>query len=78
MEYSVVCRYTVGFDDDEHLSRTNIINQTYSRFDHFEDCIKTYQGRNQINVSARDIEEIKDYFKENYDEEHIITKSDLE
>ena len=29
-------------------------------------------------MSARDIEEIKDYFKENYDEEHIITKSDLE
>ena len=71
-------RYTVGFDDDEHLARTNIINQTYSRIDHFEDCIKIYQGRNQLNVSARDIEEIKDYFKENYDEEHIITKSNLE
>ena len=71
-------RYTVVFDDDKHLARTNIINQTYSRINHFEDCIKIYQGRNQLNVSTRDIEEIKDYFKENYDEEHIITKSDLE
>ena len=64
--------------DDESLTRSKIGNQTYSRFDHFEDCIKTYQGRNQLNESARDIEEIKDYFKENYNEEHIITKSDLE
>ena len=29
-------------------------------------------------MSVRDIEEIKDYFNENYDEDHIITRSDLE
>ena len=64
--------------DDETLTRPKIGNQTYSRFDHFEDCIRTYQGRNQLNVSVRDIKEIKDYFNENYDEDHIITRRDLE
>ena len=64
--------------DDESLTGSKIVPQIYSRFDHFEDCIRTYQGRNKLNVSARDIKEIKDYFKENYDEDHIITRSDLE
>ena len=39
--------------DDESLTRSKIVPQIYSRFDHFEDCIRTYQGTNKLNVSAK-------------------------
>ena len=56
----------------------NVKKETYSRFEHFEECIKAYQGRNKLRMSDKDIEEIEDYFKENYDENELITRSDLE
>ena len=56
----------------------SVKRETYSRLDHFEDCIKAYQGKNDLRMSVRDIEEIEDYFRENYDEDDVITRRDLE
>ena len=54
----------------------NVKKETYKRIEHFEECIRAYQGKNKLMMSDKDIEEIEDYFKENYDE--LITRSDLE
>ena len=56
----------------------NVKREIYSRLDHFEDCIMAYQGKNRISMSNKDIEEIENYIKENYDENEVITRSDLE
>ena len=56
----------------------SVKRKPYSRLDYFEHCIKAYQGKNDLRMNVRDIEEIEDYFKENYDENEAITKSDLE
>ena len=56
----------------------SVKRETYSRPDHFEDCIKAYQGKNDLRMSVRDIEEIEDYLRENYGEDDVITRHDLE
>ena len=56
----------------------NATKDNYSRLEHFEDCIKVYQGKNRLKMSDKDIEQIEDYFKENYKEHEIITRHDLE
>ena len=56
----------------------NVKREIYSRLDHFEKCIMAYQGKNRISMSDKDIEEIENYIKVNYDENEVITKSDLE
>ena len=56
----------------------NVIKDSYSRLEHFEDCIKVYQGKNKLKMSDEDIEQIEDYFEENYRENEVITRSDLE
>ena len=56
----------------------NVKKETYSKFVQFKECIKSYQGRNELKISDKDFEEIKDYIKENYDENELITRSDLE
>ena len=55
-----------------------IVRGSYSRLEHFEDCIKAYQGKNDLKMSDKDIEEVEDYFSENYDEDDVITRHDLE
>ena len=52
--------------------------ETYSRLEHFEECIKAYQRKNELKMSDKDVEEVEDYFKENYDENELITRGDLE
>ena len=70
--------YDEGYDKecDESFTKSTIDwkdiivkRENYSRLDHFEDCIKAYQGKNDLRMSVRDIEEIEDYFRENYDED---------
>ena len=56
----------------------NVIKDSYSRLEHFEDCIKVYQGKNKLKMSDEDIKQIEDYFEENYRENEVITRSDLE
>ena len=56
----------------------NVIKDSYSRPEHFEDCIKVYQGKNKLKMSDEDIKQIEDYFEENYRENEVITGSDLE
>ena len=56
----------------------NVIKDSYSRLEHFEDCIKVYQGKNKLKMSDEDIKQIQDYFEENYRENEVITRSDLE
>ena len=56
----------------------NVIKDSYSRLEPFEDCIKVYQGKNKLKMSDEDIKQIEDYFKENYRENEVITRSDLE
>ena len=56
----------------------NVKKETYLRLEHFEECIKAYQGKNELKMSYKDVEEIEDYFKENYDENELITRGDLE
>ena len=46
------------------------------RLDNFKDCIMAYQGKNKLNMSDEDIEEIKDYTVKNYGDE-AITRSNL-
>ena len=55
----------------------NVKKETYSRLEHFEECIKAYQAKNKLRMSDKDIEEIEEYFRENYDENELITRSDL-
>ena len=56
----------------------NVKKEIYSRLDHFQKYIMTYQGKNRISMSDKDIEEIENYIKENYDGNEVITRSDLE
>ena len=56
----------------------NVIKDSYSRIEHFEDCIKVYQGKNKLKMNDEDIEQIEDYFEENYGENGIITRRQLE
>ena len=55
----------------------NVKKETYSRLEHFEEFIKAYQGKNKLRMSDKDIEEIEEYFRENYDENELITRSNL-
>ena len=56
----------------------NVIKDSYSRLEHFKDCIKVYQGKNKLKMSDKDIKQIEDYFEENYRENEIITRRELE
>ena len=56
----------------------NVIKDSYSRLELFEDCIKVYPGKNKLKMSDEDIKQIEDYFEENYRENEVITRSDLE
>ena len=56
----------------------NVIKDSYSRLEHFEDCIKVYQGKNKLKMSDEDIKQIEDYFEENYRENGIITRCEFE
>ena len=69
--YSLI-KSTIGGKDN------NVKRETYSRLEHFEDCIRAYQGRNKLRMSDKDVEQIEDYFEENYDSRGTITRSDLE
>ena len=84
-ELKVKGLWDYGEECDEFFTKSTIDGkdisvkrEIYSRLDHFEDCIKAYQGNNDLRTSVRDIEEIEDYFRENYDEDDVITRSDLE
>ena len=77
--------YKHDIDDRTSESPTRVpincrknVRGSYSRLEHFEDCIKVYQGKNDLKMSVRDIEEIEDYFRENYGEDDVITRHDLE
>ena len=75
-----------GIDDLSSISpfrapincKNNVIKGNYSRLEHFEDCIKVYQGKNKLKMSDKDIKQIEDYFEENYKENEFITRRELE
>ena len=67
--------FTTSTIDGKDIS---VKRENYSRLDYFEHCIKAYPGKNDLRMNVRDIEEIEDHFKENYDENEAITRSDLE
>ena len=56
----------------------NVIKDSYSRLEHSENCIKVYQGKNKLKMSDEDIKQIEDYFEENYRENEVITRRELE
>ena len=62
----------------EYIKNKNVIKDSYSRLEHFKDCIKVYQGKNKLKMSDKDIKQIEDYFEENYRENEIITRRELE
>ena len=51
--------------------------ETYSRIEHFEDCIKVYQGKNRLSISDKRVKKLEDYLEENYDNVTDITRDDL-
>ena len=53
------------------------IKNSYSRLNHFYDCMKRYQGKNRLRMKEEDIKHIEDYFRQNYSLE-TITRSDVE
>ena len=55
-----------------------MIRDSYSRLEHFKDCIKVYQGKNKLKMSDEDIKQIEDYFEENYKEKDLITRCEFE
>ena len=69
--YSLI-KSTIGGKDN------NVKRETYSRLEHFEDCVRAYQGRNKLRMSDKDVEQIEDYFEESYDNRSTITRTDLE
>ena len=56
---------------------TEKINNSYSRLNHFCDCMKRYQGKNKLRMKKEDIKHIEDYFRQNHLQESI-TRPDVE
>ena len=47
------------------------IKNSYSRLNHFYDCMKRYQGKNRLRMKEEDIKQIEDYFRRNYSPDTI-------
>ena len=62
---------------DEPTIDCSVQRETYSRLEHFEECIKAYQGRSRLRMNDKDVKEIEDYLEENYDDSELITRSDM-
>ena len=67
-------------DGDDHLMTdfpSEKIKNSYSRVNHFYDCMKRYQGKNRLRMKEEDIEHIENYFRQNYSPE-TITRPEVE
>ena len=53
------------------------IKDSYSRLNHFHDCMKRYQGKNRLRMKVEDIEHIENYFRQNYSPD-TITRTDVD
>ena len=67
-------------EKEDHLITdfpSKTIKNSYSRLNHFYDCMKRYQGKNRLRMKKEDIKHIEDYFRQNYSLE-TITRLDVE
>ena len=72
------CFSVSPFRAPSNCKNKNVIRDSYSRLEHFKDCIKVYQGKNKLKMSDEDIKQIEDYFEENYKEKDLITRCEFE